>query len=139
MRATADLELAKMPDQERARRWVSLTAQEKERVASAGRRRLTRPHHVQGPVNGALVEDNSLGLDKQGRKRLDHSKRAPDVDVVQPLRLGDVGVQQWAVEFDASVVHQDIEAPARAFRDYLLALRDGLWDGHVQLEDLDVS
>ena len=103
MRATADLELAKMPDQERAHRWVSLTAQEREkrerererereRVASAGRRRLTRPRHVQGPVNGALVEDNSLGLDKQGRKRLDHSKRAPDVDVVQPLRLGDVGV-----------------------------------------------
>ena len=31
IRATADLELAKMPDQERARRWVSLTAQERER------------------------------------------------------------------------------------------------------------
>lgn len=81
-----------MPDQQRARRWVSLTAQREERVASVGRRRLTRPHHVQGPINGALVGDNTLCLDKQGRKGLDHSKRAPDVDVVQHLRLGDVGV-----------------------------------------------
>ena len=64
-----------------------------------------------------MVGHDSLGLDKQRGKRLDYSKRAPDVDVVQSLRLGDVNVQQRSNELDPGCVDQDVEFPTRALRD----------------------
>lgn len=66
------------------------------------------------------------------------ARRPPDVDVVQPLRLGDVDVEQRADELDAGVVDQDVEPAARALRDRVPAPRDDVRIGDVQREDLHV-
>lgn len=89
--------------------------------------RLARSYHRQDGVDRALIRDDSLSLDQQWGKCLDHGKRAPDVDVVLTCSLfasatstSSSGAQKYS---HPGIVDQDVEGPARALRNRVLAPR----------------
>jgi len=76
---------------------------------------LTDPGRVEDRGRRAHVDDAAAASDQEVREGLDGPQGAPEVDVVQPLRGGDVNVEHGSHIANTGIVDQHVQ-PAAAVR-----------------------
>lgn len=98
---------------------------------------LTDPGRVEDGGRRAHVDDAAAASDQEVRERLGGPQGPPEVDVVQPLRGGDVNVEHGSHIANTGIVDQHVQ-PAAAVRHGLGGGCHGGSDPDVERQDRDI-